>query len=38
MPFAEHGRELGALNSMWLEDAPAFVSALVASDSAMHQF
>jgi hypothetical protein len=34
--IAQHGKELGAMNSVWLEDAPAFVSMLVASDLAMH--
>jgi hypothetical protein len=35
--IAQHGRELGVVNSSWSEDAPAFVLALVASDIAMHR-
>jgi ribonuclease HI len=35
--IAQHGRELGVVNSSWSEDASAFVSALVASDIATHR-
>jgi hypothetical protein len=35
--IAQFGRGADALNSFWLEDAPAFVSGLVASDLALHQ-
>jgi ribonuclease HI len=35
--IAQHGRDVGVQNLLWLEDAPAFVSVLVASDLAMHQ-
>jgi hypothetical protein len=34
--IAQHGRELDAQNLLWLVDAPAFVSGLVASDFAMY--
>jgi hypothetical protein len=34
--IAKHGRDLGVQNLLWLEDVPAFVSGLVASDLAMH--
>jgi hypothetical protein len=35
--IAQFGKGADALNSFWLEDAPAFVSGLVASDLALHQ-
>jgi ribonuclease HI len=35
--IAQHGKTLGVQNLIWLEDAPAFVSVLVASDLATHQ-
>jgi hypothetical protein len=35
--IAQHGRDLGVQNLLWLDDEPAFVTGLVASDLAMHQ-
>jgi hypothetical protein len=35
--IAQHGRELGVVDSLWSEVTPAFVSVLVASDIAMHR-
>jgi hypothetical protein len=35
--IAQHGRDLGVQNLLWLDDEPAFVTGLVASDLATHQ-